>query len=295
MTLLDTTRPSARTAGGLAALACVLVGGSVPVTGLLDGYPVLSGQAIRYGIGAVLLALWLLDKGRRIRLPGRADLAGLTVMVGAGMLGFNAAILVAQRYATPGFVAALLGASPLVLAVVAPALRGRRPAPAALAGAGLVTCGVVVLSGGGGWHGPGLLLAILVTACEVAFTLGGVGVVARLGAVEASLLACVGAAVGGAALSTVVDGAAAWPAPTATELVAMVVLGALVTAVAFVFWYTGVDVLGADRVGVLIGLMPVAGLVVSVVLGAQSLTLVALGGALVVAAGCAVGMRSSVG
>lgn len=292
MTLVDTTRQRTRTAGALAALACVLVGGSVPVTGLLDGYPVLSGQAIRYGIGAVLLALWLKTKGHRIRLPGSRDLAGLTVMIGAGMLGFNAAILVGQRYATPGFIAAMLGASPLVLAIAAPALRGRRPSPAALLGAALVTCGVVLLSGGGSWHGPGLALALLVVACEVGFTLGGVGVVARLGAAEASLWACVGAAVGGALLSTLLHGGAAWPVPTLTEAVAMVVLGSLVTAVAFVFWYTGVDVLGADRVGVLIGLMPVSGLVVSVLLGAQPLTVAALGGALVVAAGCVVGLRS---
>ena len=271
----------------LAAVAAVFVGASVPVTGLLDGYPVLSAQAIRYAIGAVLLLGWL--RGR-VPVPSRRDLGGLAVMVGAGMLGFNAAILVAQRHATPGFVAAMLGASPLVLAVAAPMLRGRRPSPAALAGAGLVGAGVVVLSGGGSWHGPGLALAVLVMVCEVAFTLGGVGVVARLGAVGASFWSCVGAAAGGGVLSTVMAGVDAWPMPTATEATAILVLGSLVTAVAFGCWYTGVAVLGADRVGVLIGLMPVAGLAASVLLGRQELTAVATGGALVVAAGCVLGL-----
>jgi drug/metabolite transporter (DMT)-like permease len=78
--------------------------------------------------------------------------------------------------------------------------------------------------------------------------------------------------------------------PTWTEAAAIVVLGVLVTAVAFVCWYTGVAVLGADRAGVLVGLMPVAGLVASVVLGRQEPTLVAAGGALVVAAGCVLGL-----
>ena len=274
----------------LAAVASVLVGASVPVTGLLDGYPVLSGQALRYGLGALLLLGWLLATGRRVPVPSRRDLGGLTLMVGAGMLGFNAAILIGQRYATPGFIAAMLGASPLVLAVIAPALRGRRPSPNALIGAALVGLGVVVLSGGGSWHGPGLALALLVMVCEVMFTLGGVGVVARLGAVAASMWSCVGAAVGGAVLSTVWHGTAAWPLPTVTETLAIVVLGSLVTAVAFGFWYSGVAVLGADRVGVLIGLMPVAGLVAAVVLGRQPLTVVAAGGALVIAAGCALGL-----
>lgn len=62
------TRVSTQQAAGLAALASVLVGASVPVTGLLDGYPVLTGQAIRYTIGAVLLLLWL--RGR-VPVPTR--------------------------------------------------------------------------------------------------------------------------------------------------------------------------------------------------------------------------------
>jgi drug/metabolite transporter (DMT)-like permease len=206
------------------------------------------------------------------------------------MLGFNAAILIGQRYATPGFIAAMLGASPLLLAVVAPALRGRRPSPFALAGAAVVGLGVVVLSGGGSWHGPGLVLALLVVVCETAFTLGGVGVVARLGAVAASMWSCVFAAVGGAVLSTLWSGAAAWPALSAREAIAIAVLGVLVTTVGFAFWYTGVSVLGADRAGVLTGLMPVAGLVTAVLLGRQSLTLVAAGGTFLVAAGCALGL-----
>jgi len=277
-----------RRAVALAAAASILVGAAVPVTGLLDGYPVLSAQALRYALGAVLLFGWLRVTGRPVPVPSGRDLVGLSVMVGAGMLGFNAAILVGQRYATPGFIAAMLGASPLVLAIAAPALRGRRPSPYALAGAVLVGVGVVVLSGGGSWHGPGLALALLVMACEVAFTLGGVGVVARLGAVPASMWSCVLAAAAGAVLSTLLAGTAPWPLPTTTELVAIVVLGTLVTAVAFGCWYTGVSVLGADRAGVLVGLMPVAGLAASVLLGRQPMTLVAAGGALVVAAGCAV-------
>lgn len=283
---MRTIQPPAAVA--MAALAAIFVGASVPVTGLLDGYPVLSAQAVRYAIGAVLLLGWL--RGR-VPVPTRRDLGGLAVMVGAGMLGFNAAILLAQRYATPGFVAAMLGASPLVLAVAAPLLRGRRPSRPALAGGALVAAGVVVLSGGGSWHGPGLVLSVVVVLCEVAFTLGGVGVVARLGAVAASFWSCLGAAAGGALLSTLLAGAHAWPAPTATEAVAVLVLGSLVTAVAFGCWYTGVAVLGADRVGVLIGLMPVAGLAASVLLGRQDLTAVAVLGVLVVTAGCVLGLR----
>jgi drug/metabolite transporter (DMT)-like permease len=269
-----------------AAFASVLVGGSVPITGMLDGYPILAGQSIRYGIAAVALLIWL--RGR-LPMPSVRDVPALIGMVGAGMLGFNAAILLAQRYATPGFVAAMLGGSPLVLAIVVPALRGRRPNPRALIGAILVVVGVAVLTGGGSWHGPGLALALLVLVCEVIFTLAGVGVTRRLGATAASTWACIGAAVGGALITT---GKSEWHLPTWRELAALVVLGTLVTAVAFVLWYTGVSVLGADRAGVLIGLMPLSGLGVAVIVGAQPLTITALTGAVVVALGCTAGLRA---
>lgn len=287
MQMVTTSRTHAVT---MAATATSLVGLSVPVTGMLDGYPLLTGQAIRYALGGLCLFAWLRATGRKVPVPARNDLFGLGLMVGLGMLGFNAAILYGQRYATPGFVAAALGASPLVLAVVAPLLSRRRPSPFAVAGAVVVGLGVVVLSGGGSWHGPGLLLALLVVVCESAFTLGGVGVVARLGAVAASMWSCVFAAVSGAVLVTLWGGAAAWPVPTAGEMAAIAVLGLLVTTVGFAFWYTGVSVLGADRAGVLTGMMPVAGLVAAVLLGRQPLTLVAAGGALIVAAGCALGL-----
>jgi drug/metabolite transporter (DMT)-like permease len=270
-----------------AACASLLVGGSVPITGLLDGYPILAGQAIRYGIAAVALLIWL--RGR-LPMPSARDIPGLIGMVGAGMLGFNAAILLAQRYATPGFVAAMLGGSPLVLAILVPALRGRRPNARALIGAILVVLGVAVLTGGGSWHGPGLALALLVLVCEVIFTLAGIGVTRRLGATAASTWACIGAAVGGALITT---GKSEWVLPTLQEFAALVVLGTLVTAVAFVLWYTGVSVLGADRAGVLIGLMPLSGLGVAVIVGAQSLTITALIGAVVVALGCAAGLSGN--
>jgi drug/metabolite transporter (DMT)-like permease len=65
----------------------------------------------------------------------------------------------------------------------------------------------------------------------------------------------------------------------------------VVTALAFGLWYFAVNRLGSDRAGVLIGLMPVSGLVTSVLLGAQQLTLVSAAGAATVALGCVIGLR----
>ncbi|TQM81153.1 EamA-like transporter family protein [Saccharothrix saharensis] len=277
-----------RTAIAAGAMSSVIVGASVPVTGLLQGYPLLTGQAMRYALGGVALLGWVWLRGGRLPVPRLRDWPALVGLVATGMLGFNACVLYAQRYAEPGFVAAVLGASPLVLALVAPLLAGRRPSGAAVVGAVAVVGGVVVLSGGGSWHGPGLLLAVLTMAGEASFTLFAVGVVRRLGGVAVATWCCLLAAAAGAVVGTAVGG---WQVPTASEGVALVVLGVVVTAVAFGLWYFAVARLGADRAGVLIGLMPVAGLVASVVLGAQALTAVAAAGAVAVAVGCVVGLR----
>ncbi|GLZ43404.1 hypothetical protein Acsp05_70280 [Actinokineospora sp. NBRC 105648] len=165
-------------AGGL--LTSAMIGGSVPVSGLLVDYPLLTGQSARYGLGAVLLALWALTTKAKIVRPKAQDLPALVAIVAVGMLGFNAFMIAAQRFAEPGLVAAVLGGSPLVLAAAAPLMAGRRPSARTLLGAAIVVAGVVILSGGGTWVGPGLLLAVLTMLCEAGFTLFAVRVVGRL-------------------------------------------------------------------------------------------------------------------
>lgn len=91
-------------------------------------------------------------------------------------------------------------------------------------------------------------------------------------------------------VGTVVDPAGAWRWPDARELVALLLLAVVVTAVAFVLWYSCVVDLGADRAGVLIGLMPVSGLAVAVLIGAQQFELKDLVSVTLVAAGVACGL-----
>lgn len=265
------------------ATAATIVGASVPVTGMLEGYPLLTGQAMRYALAGAVLLMFALATGKRLPLPTTRDMPALLGLVAVGMLGFNAVLLAAQRYAEPGFVAAVLGASPIVLALLA----AQRSA-AAVVGAVVVGAGVVVLSGGGAWHGPGLVLALLTMAGEVCFTMFAVGVVKRLGVLAVSTWTCLLAATTGAVLGTFVEG---WRMPDVRQAMALVLLATLLTAVAFGCWYFSVNTLGPGRAGVLIGLMPVSGLVTSVLLKAQPMTLTGAIGAVTVALGCVIGLR----
>ena len=261
------------------AIAATIVGASVPITGMLEGYPVLTGQAMRYALGAAVLLL----VARRLPMPSWRDIPPLLGVVVSGMLGFNALLLAAQQYAEPGFVAAVMGGAPIALALLS-----RKRTTSALVGAVVVAAGIVLLSGGGSWHGPGLVLALLTMVGEVCFTLFSVGVVRRLGVLGVATWTCLFAAVIGAVLGTFVGG---WQVPDARQTFALVLLATVVTALAFGLWYFAVNRLGSGRAGVLIGLMPVSGLVTSVLLGAQQLTLVSALGATTVALGCVIGLR----
>ncbi|NGY59034.1 DMT family transporter [Lentzea sp. NEAU-D13] len=260
------------------ATAATIVGASVPVTGMLEGYPLLTGQAMRYLLGAAVLLL----VARRLPMPSWRDIPPLLGVVATGMLGFNALLIAAQQYAEPGFVAAVMGSSPIALALLA-----RNRSLAAVVGAVVVAAGVVVLSGGGAWHGPGLVLALLTMAGEVCFTLFAVGVVRRLGVLGVATWTCLLAAAIGGVLGTFVGG---WQMPDTRQTFALVTLAVLVTALAFGLWYFSVNRLGSDRAGVLIGLMPVSGLATSVLLGLQELTLVSVIGVTTVALGCGIAL-----
>lgn len=261
------------------ATAATIVGASVPITGMLDGYPVLTGQAMRYALGAAVLLL----VARRLPMPSWRDVPPLLGVVVTGMLGFNAVLIAAQQYADPGFVAAVMGGAPIALALLS-----RQRTASAVVGAVVVAAGIVLLSGGGSWHGPGLALALITMAGEVCFTLFAVGVVRRLGVLGVATWTCILATVIGAVLGTFWGG---WQMPNARQGFSLALLAVVVTALAFGLWYFAVNRLGSDRAGVLIGLMPVSGLATSVLLGAQELSLVSVAGVTTVALGCVIGLR----
>ncbi|WP_344872985.1 DMT family transporter [Allokutzneria multivorans] len=279
-----------RTSGVLAGVAtAVLLGSMVPVTALLAHYPLFPAQAIRYAIAALLLLTFMVLRRRPLPRPSVRDVLALIATAVTGMVGFSAAVLYAQDYAEGGFVAAVIGGSPLVVAIAAPLLVRQRPVAKAVSGAALVVLGVAILTGGGAWHGPGLVLALLAMLGEASFTLFAVGAIARLGVVAVSAYSCVVAAIGSAFIGLW----SSWPMPTGAELFAILFLAVMVTAVAFVVWYYCVSVLGAANAAVMVGLVPVFGLLATVALGRQEFTAVAVLGALVVATGCVVGLRTS--
>ena len=159
-----------------------------------------------------------------------------------------------------------------------------------MVGALVVTVGAALVSGGGRTDLAGLGWAAVVVGGEVAFTLLAVPVLGRLGPWAVALHTVWLAAVALAVLGVAVDGPGAVATLDAVDLLAAAHLAVVVTALAFVLWYTAVSRIGADRAGLFTGVVPVTAAVGGMLLGAPVPAPLVWAGIALVAAGLAVGL-----
>jgi drug/metabolite transporter (DMT)-like permease len=276
-----------------AALGITAVGAGIAVSARLTEYPVLSGQAARYGLAAIVLAAIARYRGRREPRLAVGDWVRILVVAGAGMALFNVAVVRAVRTGEPAVVATIVGCAPVLFALAVPALERRRPAPLVVGGACLVAAGAAVVEGYGTADAAALAWAAVALACEVAFTVVAAPVLRTVSPLGLSLRACAVAAVLLAVASAALDGAAAITPPTPIELLALGYLAVLSTVVAFLLWYGAVRRLGAETTGLLSGLMPLAAAVVAALVTPAPFRWQILAGTCLVGAGLSLAMARS--
>ena len=267
-----------------AAFAMALVGSSFAVLDTLHGYPQSGGQALRYAAAAGLLFLM---GGRRLPRPSRPQLVRLALLAATGLGAFNLLILAAESSMDPGSVGVIVAAVPVLLALAGPLQSGRRPEARVVAAAVLVAAGAAAVQGmSGDISAEGLAASLGALACEAAFSLLAMPLLAPLGPVAVSAWAAILAVPILLVSGLVLDGPSGLLAvPTAEEALALAWLTVAVTAVAFVCWYSAVREIGVERAGLLSGVLPVSALLVAAALGREDLTAGGLVGALLVAAG----------
>jgi drug/metabolite transporter (DMT)-like permease len=257
-------------------LAMTILGASFPVSRLLLGYPVLTGQALRYALAAAVLAT-LVRPGPR---PGGRALLRLVALAATGLAGFNVCVLGALRTADPALLGTVVGAAPIALA-----LAGGRPNPRVVGAAVVVVAGVALVEGGGHATPAGLAWAFGALAGEVLFSLLAAPLLPVLGPVPVSAWACA-LAVPLLLLAATVSGEwRRWRVPTPDETVGLLYLALPLTVGAFLLWYTGLRRLGVARAGLFAGLLPVATLAATAVLDGRVPAPLAVAGTAVVAAG----------
>jgi drug/metabolite transporter (DMT)-like permease len=277
----------------------VVLGSSFAITRDLLGYPVLTGQAMRYAVAAAVLAAvlgWLRVGSSRLMArrppvrPTRGELLRLAALGASGLAVFNVCVLETLRRADPAVVGTAVGAAPIVLALLGPLTRGRRPSMRLTTAAAIVAAGAALVHGAGNATGAGLAWAAGALACEVAFSLIAAPMLPRLGPTRVSAYAC-GFAAPLLLVGAVVTGEQ-WRVPDPTEIAALAFLALILTAGVFPLWYSGVRRLTVERAGMFIGLLPVVSLAATALLDRLPPPQVQLAGVLVVGAGLAFGLAT---
>ncbi|WP_046732650.1 DMT family transporter [Streptomyces humi] len=251
--------PSASFAPLLPGMAgMVLVGSSVSVSHVLVGAPLFTAQAVRYAAATVILLVVARVAGARLVWPRGREWLWLTGLAVTGLVLFNVAVVRGVAHAEPAVIAVAVACVPVVLGLVGPLLERRAPSRRVLVAAPVVMTGAVLVEGTGRTDAAGVAWAALTLGCEAAFTLLAVPVLGRHTPWGVSVHATW---LGGALLAvlgTASEGPAAITELSGVQWAAVGYLAVLVTAVAFVLWYSTVRAAGAGRAGLLTGIAPLA-------------------------------------
>ena len=248
-------------------IGMVLVGSSVTVSHTLVDAPLFTTQAVRYLTATLILVLIARLAGVRPVWPRGREWLWLTGLAVTGLVLFNVAVVRGVAHAEPAVIAVAVACVPLVLGVVGPLLERRRPSRQVLVAAPVVMAGAVLVEGTGRTDAAGVAWAGLALGCEAAFTLLAVPVLGRHTPWGVSIHATWIGGVLLAVLGVPFEGPTAVREVTVSQWAAAGYLTLMVTAVAFVLWYSTVRAVGSGRAGLLTGIAPLAAAVADAVSG----------------------------
>jgi drug/metabolite transporter (DMT)-like permease len=273
----------------------ICVGGSVAVSSVLTGQPVLTAEAVRYTLACALLVGLARVARRPVLRPRGTEWLWLSGIAAGGLVVFNIALVQGSRHAEPAVLGVAVACVPALLAVAGPLLEGARPRAAVVAAGLVVTGGAALVQGAGRADAAGVGWAVVVFGCEASFTLMAVPVLGRHGPWGVSVHSTWLAAALFGVLGLVREGPGAVLRLDGATWLAIGYLAVAVTAVAFVLWYSSVGLLGASRAGLLTGVAPAAAAVTGVLLGAPAPRPLVWAGMAVVGGGLTAGLRTGAG
>ncbi|MGW7528369.1 DMT family transporter [Streptomyces sp. NPDC054783] len=263
---MDTpSAPFAQLVPGMVGMA--LVGSSVSVSRALVDAPLFTTQAVRYAAATVILLVMARLAGARLVWPRGREWLWLAGIAVTGLVLFNVAVVRGVGHAEPAVIAVAVACVPVVLGVVGPVLERRRPSRQVLCAAPVVMAGAVLVEGTGRTDAVGVAWAALALGCEAAFTLLAVPVLRRHSPWGVSVHAMWLAGALLAVLGAATEGPSAVRELSGSQWAAAGYLALMVTAVAFVLWYSTVRAAGSGRAGLLTGIAPLAAAVVGAVSG----------------------------
>lgn len=270
-------------------LAQVLVGAGVAASATLLAAPYLAAESIRYAMASTVLAVVGVASGQRLRLPRGMEWFWLTGVAALGLVLFNVALVKGSASAAPAALGVAVACVPPVLSLAGPLMERRSPSARTVAAACLVTIGSVAVVGLGHTGVAGVVWAVVVFGCEVAFTLLAVPVLSQHRAWGVSVHATWMGAVIFGVLGLIYEGPRAFGNLQGGQWAALAYLAFGTTVVAFLLWYSCVSRIGAAKAGLLTGMAPVAAAITGVILGGPTPSVSVVAGIAVVLGGLGVG------
>jgi len=281
------TRTEAHTATYLQlGLVAVIWGGTfVAGRAMSPGTPPLLSASLRFLIAGGVLAVFLLLSGRGFARITRLQLLKISGLGLCGVYAYNLFFFYGLQHTTASRASLIVALNPAVMALTAYLFHQERLSRAKVLGIALCLLGAatVIFGTASSWLGDALVFGCVLS--WVAYSVFGKNTVAQLGALHTvtySLWA--GAAM--LTLTAVLTGqvtTASIAVLNGRDLVCLLYLGALGSAVAYIWYYNGIQKIGVTRAGVFIALNPLTAVLLGALLLNEPLTTTVLaGGALVV-------------
>jgi drug/metabolite transporter (DMT)-like permease len=241
----------------------------------------------RFASAALLLWLWARLSGRPVRRPRRSDLPLVLVLGATVVFAYNLFFLYGVRHSTAADGSVLVpGLIPVATALLAWAARGERPRRRSQLGLAVAFAGLVlVASPTGGVDSDRVLGDVLFVGAAISwsiYTLAGRTAIARYGSVSANVYATAAGTLLLLPISFLDGGWAPLARAPAGALAGIAYLSVIGTVLGFVAFYEGVRLIGATRTSSFALLVPIFGVISSVLVLHEPLrATLAIGGAIV--------------
>lgn len=291
--MTHSAKPSDLAAYGALVTAALVWGGSIVAQKFsLGSFSAVEVSVLRgTGALAILIPLWWWQEGGAVKFAARD--VWLFFLLGLGVLGNHLLILFGLRYIGAAAAGVIIGASPVITALLSSLLIRDVPFSAVWAGCALSFAGVALVSAGGGdaavggnpWLGG--ILVVLGLVSWALYTIGGRRTMERF-----SPLTVNWTTLGLSILlqipllwtdqKMVVAGAASVPV---SGWVALLYLIVFATALGQQAWLYGVQGVGPSRAGVFVNLIPVSALVFSALILGEHIGLKEVAGIVLIFAG----------
>ena len=271
----------------LVAMAVCFGGTWVPAAVAVESVPPFTIAAVRFGIASLLLLAWARLAGRDLSPVRRTDVPMIIGLAVTAVAGYNWLFLTGLTLAPAADGAIIVpGLAPVFTALIAGAVLGERLGARGFLGLGVAAVGLLLVVGPGGQADDSRLLG------DALFVAGAAlwGVYSVLARQASARFNAVSTTLYGTALGTLIllplatteGGAAALVDAPIEALAGIGYLAVFGTVAAFVLLNLGVARIGAARASAFALLVPVVGVLTSVIfLGDEIGPLTVVGGAIV--------------